>query len=297
MPGRSAHEFRLVVVRRRTGGPEHRRLHCIAVVDLARRQGRFGPGQRRRSRHRSRVGRRPARIRQAAAALVDQPLLPDDPVRHRLPGVVPGHGQLSPAPATGLQWASTTPTAPPATRNWLRRSGPTTARPSTCSRATRRRVALGRALFSNHCATCHGSSAQGAIGYPNLTDKIWQWGGTPDDVLQTVLHGRNAQMPAWETTLTGMGGETAVDDVLTYVLSLTDPSLIADRRDGRGARQETVRQRLRRLSRTRRQGQHEAGRAGPDGRLLAVWSQPRRRARRPAPGAQWPDAGAPADHR
>jgi cytochrome c oxidase cbb3-type subunit 3 len=88
-------------------------------------------------------------------------------------------------------------------------------------------VALGRALFSNHCATCHGSSAQGAIGYPNLTDQIWQWGGTPDNILQTVLHGRIAQMPAWETTLTGMGGETAVDDVLTYVLSLTDPSLVA----------------------------------------------------------------------
>jgi cytochrome c oxidase cbb3-type subunit III len=90
-----------------------------------------------------------------------------------------------------------------------------------------RAVALGRALFGNHCATCHGSSAQGAIGYPNLTDRIWQWGSTPDDILQTVLHGRSAQMPPWETALTGMGGESAVDDVVTYALSLTDPSLVA----------------------------------------------------------------------
>ena len=88
-------------------------------------------------------------------------------------------------------------------------------------------VALGRALFGNHCATCHGSSAQGAIGYPNLTDQIWQWGGTPDDILQTVLHGRVAQMPVWDTALKGMGGPYAVDDVVTYVLSLTDPSEVA----------------------------------------------------------------------
>lgn len=90
-----------------------------------------------------------------------------------------------------------------------------------------RAVALGRAVFGNHCATCHGSSAQGAIGYPNLTDQIWLWGGTPDDVLHTVLRGRNAQMPPWETALQGMGGEFASDDVVTYTLSLTEPSLVA----------------------------------------------------------------------
>jgi cbb3-type cytochrome c oxidase subunit III len=48
---------------------------------------------------------------------------------------------------------------------------------------------LGRSIFSNTCATCHGSSAQGATGYPNLTDDIWHWGGSPDRVLETVLDG------------------------------------------------------------------------------------------------------------
>jgi cytochrome c oxidase cbb3-type subunit 3 len=86
---------------------------------------------------------------------------------------------------------------------------------------------LGRAIFGNNCATCHGSLGQGAIGYPDLTDQIWHWGGTPDDVLHTVLQGRNAQMPPWATTLKSMGGDNAVDDVATYVLSLTDPSLLA----------------------------------------------------------------------
>ncbi len=42
---------------------------------------------------------------------------------------------------------------------------------------------LGRSIFANTCATCHGSSAQGAIGYPNLTDDIWHWGGEPEQVL------------------------------------------------------------------------------------------------------------------
>ena len=49
---------------------------------------------------------------------------------------------------------------------------------------------LVRSIFANTCATCHGSSAQGAIGYPNLSDDIWHWGGSPERVLQTVLDGR-----------------------------------------------------------------------------------------------------------
>jgi cytochrome c oxidase cbb3-type subunit 3 len=90
-----------------------------------------------------------------------------------------------------------------------------------------RAVQLGRSIFGAHCATCHGSVAKGAIGYPDLTDAIWHWGGGPEDVLHTVLDGRNAQMPAWRGTLESMGGKYAVDDVASYVLSLTDKSLLA----------------------------------------------------------------------
>ena len=82
---------------------------------------------------------------------------------------------------------------------------------------------LGRSIFSNTCATCHGSSAQGAIGYPNLSDDIWHWGGTPDRVLETVLDGREGVMPEWGTVLTGMGGENAVDYVAAYVRTLSQP--------------------------------------------------------------------------
>lgn len=81
-------------------------------------------------------------------------------------------------------------------------------------------LALGRSIFSNTCATCHGSSAQGAVGYPNLADDIWHWGGEPERVLETVLDGREGVMPEWGKVLTGMGGPNAVDYVTAYVRSL-----------------------------------------------------------------------------
>ena len=83
-----------------------------------------------------------------------------------------------------------------------------------------RALELGRAIFANTCATCHGSSAQGAIGYPNLTDDIWQWGGSEERILETVLDGREGVMPEWGTVLTGMGGDNAVLSVANYVRSL-----------------------------------------------------------------------------
>lgn len=87
-------------------------------------------------------------------------------------------------------------------------------------------LALGRSIFSNTCATCHGSSGQGAVGYPNLTDDIWHWGGSPDQVLQTVLDGREGIMPEWGTVLTGMGGPDAVDYTIAYVRTLSAPETL-----------------------------------------------------------------------
>jgi cytochrome c oxidase cbb3-type subunit 3 len=84
-------------------------------------------------------------------------------------------------------------------------------------------LVLGRSIFSNTCATCHGSSAQGAVGYPNLSDDIWHWGGAPERVLQTVLDGREGVMPAWGKVLDGMGGPNAMDYVIAYVRSLSAP--------------------------------------------------------------------------
>lgn len=89
-------------------------------------------------------------------------------------------------------------------------------------------LAFGSRLFANHCAMCHGSDARGAKGFPNLTDGDWQWGGSPDDILTTILHGRQAAMPPLEAVL---GGDVGVTEVSAYVQSLsgmkTDPALAA----------------------------------------------------------------------
>jgi cytochrome c oxidase cbb3-type subunit 3 len=82
---------------------------------------------------------------------------------------------------------------------------------------------LGRSIFLNNCAVCHGTSARGAKGFPNLTDVHWQWGGTADDILTTIDAGRTAVMPAMAEALTASGGPQAIDDVIAYVQSLSRP--------------------------------------------------------------------------
>jgi cytochrome c oxidase cbb3-type subunit 3 len=88
-------------------------------------------------------------------------------------------------------------------------------------------LALGRGVFANHCAACHGSDARGARGYPNLADDDWLWGGEPERVLETVLEGRAGAMPALGTAL----GDDGVAETAVYVQQLAggpvDPALAA----------------------------------------------------------------------
>lgn len=95
-------------------------------------------------------------------------------------------------------------------------------------------VAIGRTLFGEHCAACHGSTGMGAKGFANLTDEVWYWGGTPDNILETILKGRNAVMPAWGPTLTAQGGALAVDDVVAHVQALSKPGQPEDAAAQRG---------------------------------------------------------------
>jgi cytochrome c oxidase cbb3-type subunit 3 len=77
---------------------------------------------------------------------------------------------------------------------------------------------MGERLFVTYCAACHGSDARGARGFPNLRDNDWLYGGSPEQIEQTILNGRNGVMPAWKDAL---GGEQGVADVVQYVLSLS----------------------------------------------------------------------------
>jgi len=78
-------------------------------------------------------------------------------------------------------------------------------------------VKIGQRLFLNYCATCHGSDARGTLGFPNLTDNDWLYGGKPDTIQTTILHGRSGAMPSWQASL----GDQGVDEVTEYVLSLS----------------------------------------------------------------------------
>jgi len=76
--------------------------------------------------------------------------------------------------------------------------------------------AMGKRLFLTYCMQCHGSDAGGARGFPNLTDKDWLWGGSPEQITMTIANGRNGIMPSHAHL-----GEQAIDNVASYVMSLS----------------------------------------------------------------------------
>ena len=79
--------------------------------------------------------------------------------------------------------------------------------------------AIGERLFMNNCAQCHGSDARGNKGFPNLTDKDWLHGGTPDKIIETITGGRTGMMPPMAAAV---GTSDDVKNVANYVLSLSN---------------------------------------------------------------------------
>ena len=72
-------------------------------------------------------------------------------------------------------------------------------------------TSAGAAVFRNNCSQCHGSGAAGAVGYPNLLDDDWLWGGDFENISYTVRHGiRNEE--DWDARYSEM---TAFDDILS----------------------------------------------------------------------------------
>jgi len=78
---------------------------------------------------------------------------------------------------------------------------------------------IGRSLFANYCSQCHGSTAQGAKGFPNLTDDDWLWGGEPAQIEMSIENGRSGIMPALGAAL-----GSNVDAMIAYVQGLSDGS-------------------------------------------------------------------------
>ena len=80
---------------------------------------------------------------------------------------------------------------------------------------------VGQRLFLQNCAMCHGSDARGSRGFPNLTNGVFNWGGSADDIYTTLMQGREGEMPAQLDIL----GEDGIEEMTAYVLSLSGRSV------------------------------------------------------------------------
>ncbi len=68
----------------------------------------------------------------------------------------------------------------------------------------------GAAAFRTNCSQCHGAGAAGGVGYPNLVDDAWIWGGSLEDIHQTIAHGiRQTDAEGYETAETRFGNMPA----------------------------------------------------------------------------------------
>jgi cytochrome c oxidase cbb3-type subunit 3 len=54
----------------------------------------------------------------------------------------------------------------------------------------------GKSLFKGYCSQCHGTGATGSVGYPNLNDDEWVWGGTIEQIEATIQHGSRSPTDA-----------------------------------------------------------------------------------------------------
>lgn len=87
-------------------------------------------------------------------------------------------------------------------------------------------VSAGAAVFRTWCAQCHGSGAAGFVGYPNLLDDDWLWGGDIEAIHATIAHGirneedddaRYSEMPAFGEILE----PEEISQVVNYVIQLS----------------------------------------------------------------------------
>jgi len=74
------------------------------------------------------------------------------------------------------------------------------------------------AVFQTYCAACHGEDGKGnrEFGAPNLTDKLWLYGGTLAQVKAQIHKPNMGVMPAWTKRL----DDATIKELAIYVHSL-----------------------------------------------------------------------------
>lgn len=85
--------------------------------------------------------------------------------------------------------------------------------------ATPEATRMGHRLFVDNCAACHGIQGRGnaAVGAPDLTDRDWLWGGTPEAITASILDGRRGAMPPFQGSI----ASADIERLANYVQSLS----------------------------------------------------------------------------
>jgi cytochrome c oxidase cbb3-type subunit 3 len=76
-------------------------------------------------------------------------------------------------------------------------------------------LTLGKKLFADNCAVCHGPDGKGnrEVGSANLTDKIWLYASDKATIVQGIVNGRGGVMPNWQGRL----DESTIKALVVYV--------------------------------------------------------------------------------
>ena len=76
----------------------------------------------------------------------------------------------------------------------------------------------GKQIFADNCAACHAEDGKGnrEFGAPNLTDKLWLYGGGIDSVKAQIHKPSMGVMPAWTKRL----DDATIKELAIYVHSL-----------------------------------------------------------------------------
>ena len=93
----------------------------------------------------------------------------------------------------------------------------------------RGRTFRGHRLFGDNCAACHGMMATGNPGFPDLTDREWLWGGSPDAIARASA-GADAPVAGKRARMVQRGVKVSS----TYSVHVCIP-LIVRQRYGSGA--------------------------------------------------------------
>ena len=81
-------------------------------------------------------------------------------------------------------------------------------------------VRSAKVLFGDRCAACHGTGGAGNPGYPVLADDDWLYGGSIENIQQSINNGRAGMMPGFASVLS----DQETTDLAQHLIALSNGS-------------------------------------------------------------------------